>query len=94
LLHEQQTEEASRLVSELLLRPQKEATLSGAAGDCLSALERRCYEQQLHEVRKQLAETGLSPERMIELQQEGLDLRRKLDNIHALLMRQPSAPQR
>jgi DNA primase len=94
LLHERQTEEGARLVSELLLRSHKEETLVGAMADCLNSLEKRCLEQKLNEVKQQLGATDLSPAEMIKLQQQGLDLRRKLDNIHALLMRKPIAPQR
>jgi hypothetical protein len=94
LLHDRQVEAASRLVSELLLRPHKEGMLAMAASDCLNALEKRSLEQKLHEVKRQLGEPDLPPETILKLQQQGLDLRRKLDNIHALLMRKPSAPQR
>jgi DNA primase len=93
LLHEQQDEEASKLVSELLLRPHNAEVMAAVTSDCLNALERKWLEQQLHKVKLQLATQGLPAEEMLKLQQEGLDLRRKLDNIHALLMRKPTAPQ-
>jgi hypothetical protein len=86
LLNEAQDEEATRLVSELLLRPQLADQIDGAAADCLAALERQWVERQWRDLRAKLAQPGLPVLEVVKLQQQVLDLRRKLDNIPALSM--------
>lgn len=94
LLNEAQDEEATRLVSELLLRPQRADQIDGAAADCLAALERQWVERQWRQLRAHLAQPGLPASEVVKLQQQVLDLRRKLDNIPALSMQKnkPSGP--
>jgi hypothetical protein len=86
LLSESRDEETTRLVAESLLHAGRPDATAGAVSDCLAALEKRWLERQLAELRKQLALPKLGGLKSGELQQQVLDLRRRLDNIAELLM--------
>ena len=77
-------EAQSRLLSRLLLERTPKGEPSAVAAGCLATLERRWLEQQWQEVRRRLAQPGQSPEALLRLQKDALDLRRKLDNIAPL----------
>lgn len=81
-----QDEQKSRALSEALLKPLPCLQPAIAARDCLSSLQRRWVEQRLRDLRKQLQQPKLDSSQMIKLQQQVLDLRRKLDHIARLSM--------
>jgi DNA primase len=84
LLDSEKDDAASRLISKLLLRSVVIHDHAAAAADCLATLELRWMERQGRELQKRLAQAGLSGAEMAKVQQQLLDLRRKLDNIHPL----------
>jgi DNA primase len=86
LLSESQDEETARLVSESMLRAGWLGATGEAVRDCLAALEKCWLERQLAQLRKELVQHRLSGSKIGDLQQQVLDLRRRLDNIAALLM--------
>ncbi len=87
LLNELVDEESGRLVSKLLLlKPTADEKVTTAASDCLRALERLWVERQWRALQKRLRQAGLGSSEVVKLQQQVLDLRRKLDNIPALSM--------
>jgi len=81
LLRETQEEDASQLVTSLMMIPPPGQEHSRATQDCLAALERNSLEEEWRELRKELAQTGLPTATLAGLQQRVLDLRRRLDNI-------------
>jgi Mg/Co/Ni transporter MgtE len=81
LLNQVSDEEEKRLLAELMLTAQPKTAGVQATTDCLAALERRALEQQLRELRKQLSQPDLTKSATVALQQQVLDLRRKLDHI-------------
>ena len=86
LLNQVSDEEEKRLLAELMLTAQPKTAGVQATTDCLAALERRALEQQLRELRKQLSQPDLTKSATVALQQQVLDLRRKLDHIAPLSM--------
>jgi len=87
LLSELRDEESAQLVSKLLLaKPTSQEKVTTAASDCLRALERQWVERQWRALQKRLRQAGLASSEVARLQQQVLDLRRKLDNIPALSM--------
>jgi DNA primase len=86
LLNQVSDEEEKRLLAELMLTAQPKTAGVQATTDCLAALERRALEQQLRELRKQLSQPDLTKSATVALQQQVLDLRRKLDHIAQLSM--------
>jgi DNA primase len=80
-------ETANRLLSGLLLQPLPKGEPASITAGCLTTMERRWLEQQWQQLRRELARPGHTPEEMMRLQKAALDLRRKLDNIPALLKR-------
>lgn len=93
LMNASQTEDATKLVSRLMLTAHRDAQAE-AAGDCLRALERLWVERQWKDLRKQLAQPSLPRMEMIKLQERVLDLRRRLDNIAPLRMEKNQSPVR
>lgn len=79
-------DESNRFLSKLLLLPPPKGDPTGITAGCLNTLERRWLEQQWQETRRRLTQTKLEPAEMMHLQKQALDLKRKLDNIPALLM--------
>ena len=90
LLNHDKDDVAVRLVAKLLLKPSTALDPATAAADCLAALERQWVERKGRELQKRLAQPELSSAEMTKLQQQLLDLRRKLDDIHTLLRRKGS----
>lgn len=90
LLNAEKDDVTTRLVTKLLLKPSTVLDPAAAAADCLAALERHWMEQKGRELQKRLARPGLSRTEISEVQQQLLDLRRKLDNIHPLSRRKGS----
>ena len=86
LLNQVSDEEEKRLLAELMLTAQPKMAGVQATTDCLAALERRALEQQLRELRRQLSQPDLTKSATVALQQQVLDLRRKLDHIAPLSM--------
>ena len=86
LLNQVSDEEEKRLLAELMLTAQPKTAGVQATTDCLAALERRALEQQLRELRKRLSQPDLTKSATVALQQQVLDLRRKLDHIAQLSM--------
>jgi DNA primase len=84
LLDRQPNEEMARLVSELLLSPQVAKRSELIAADCLSTLERHWLSRQLSGLQRQSERPGLPAVEVVRLQQQVLDLRRKLDHIAPL----------
>jgi hypothetical protein len=89
LLNRPQSEEASNLVSKLLLNAQSPKRPEAIAADCLATLERQWLERQLRDVRKELARPGVGPAEVAKLQKQWLDLDSKLRHIAAFLMGKP-----
>jgi hypothetical protein len=84
LLNELQDEASAGLVSKLLLlKPTLDEKVTMAASDCLGALERQWAEGQYQALMKLQRQAGLDGSESLRLQQQVLDLRRKLDNIPA-----------
>jgi len=83
LLGRSQEEEPARLVSELIMKALPGVEHSGAAQDCLAALERNALERESRAVRQELARPGVPTEELTILQKQMLDLRRRMDNIAA-----------
>jgi DNA primase len=81
---------ATRLVARLLLEPSTVPDSAAAAADCLAVLERHWMERKGRELQKRLARPGVSRAEMTKIQQQLLDLRGKLDNIHPLSRRKGS----
>lgn len=79
-------EEAKRLLSELMLTPALKADAMQATVDCLGTLERRWVEGELRELREHLSRPDLPQKTMVSLQQQVLDLRKRLDHIAQLSM--------
>ena len=86
LLNQPQSDQTSRLISELLLNQQAVKQPEAAAADCLATLEQRWVKQRLSEVRRQLEQPGLRAEDSAPLHQQLLDLDSKLRHIAAFLM--------
>ncbi|MGA2140566.1 MAG: DNA primase [Verrucomicrobiia bacterium] len=86
LLNRPQSEATSNLVSNLLLNAQSPKRPEAVAADCLATLERQWLEQQLRDVRKELARPGVGPAEVAKLQKQWLDLDSKLRHIAAFLM--------
>lgn len=87
LLNELQDEESGQLISKLLLlKSTADEKVTTAGGDCLRALERLWVERQWRTLQKRLRQAGLESSEVVKLQQQVLDLRRKLDNIPAPAM--------
>ena len=86
LLNRSQTEETTQLISELLLNSERVKRPEVVAADCVATLEKRWLERQLNDIRKQLAQPGLSAAQSAPLQQQVLDLNSKLRHIAAFLM--------
>jgi DNA primase len=84
LLDRPQNEEMGRLVSELLLSPQVTKRPEAVATDCLATLERNWLTRILSSLRRQLETPGMPVVEIVRLQQQVLDLRRKLDHIAQL----------
>lgn len=94
LLNSAPEDDGARLVARLLIAPlPPEARRLAAVEDCLATLRRRWVEREWQRVQRQLRQPGLSPAQVARLQQEGLDLRRKLDHISPLSVRQNSTGQ-
>jgi DNA primase len=85
LLNHPQSDQTSRLVSELLLNQQTVKQPEAAAADCLATLEQRWVKQRLSELRRQLEQPGLSAADSAPLHQQLLDLDSKLRHIAAFL---------
>ncbi len=94
LLADVQDETGGRLISQLALSRQLQEKLDGAAQDCLARLERQWVERSCRQLRNRLAQAGLSMSEVAQLQQQVLDLRRKLDNIAPLSMAKAKAAPR
>jgi hypothetical protein len=86
LLNQPQSEDASRLISELLLNPQAVKKPEAVAADCLATVEKRWVEMQLRENRKRMTQPGINAADVAKLQQQVLDLTSKLRHIAAFLM--------
>jgi DNA primase len=86
LLNQPQSDQTSRLISELLLNQQAVKLPEAAAADCLATLEQRWVKQRLSEVRRKLEQPGLSAADSAPLHQQLLDLDSKLRHIAAFLM--------
>jgi DNA primase len=86
MLNQVSDEDEKRLLSELLLTAQPQTAGVQATTDCLATLQRRALEQQLRELRQQLSQPDLTKSATVALQQQVLDLRRKLDHIAQLSM--------
>jgi DNA primase len=84
LLHDADEPE-NRLLSALLLQPALKGEPIRLAAGCLVTLERRWIESRCQQIRRRLAQPGCTPEDVMRLQKEALDLRRKLEHIPALL---------
>jgi len=78
-------EEASRLVSALLMRPPGRGEPVTIAADCLATLERTWLEGESRRLRKSLTQKGLTAPEILEIQGRILDLRRRMDHIASLL---------
>jgi len=86
LLNQPQSDQTSRLISELLLNQQAVKLPEAAAADCLATLEQRWVKQRLSEVRRKLEQPGLGAADSAPLHQQLLDLDSKLRHIAAFLM--------
>jgi DNA primase len=73
------------LVAELLLEALPGGEPAVVATECVVAIERHYLEARMRQLRKQLAAANLPATRTAELQQQVLDLRRRLDHIAAPL---------
>ncbi len=94
LLNELGDEDASRLVSRLLMQKlPAEDRRAAAVTECLGALQRRWVEREWQRVQRRLRQPGLPPGEVTVLQQQVLDLRRKLDHIPPLSVRQHATGQ-
>lgn len=80
------SDEAAQLVTELLMSPAYQGELMPLAERSLTALERHWLQRQLREIPKRLGQKGLPVTEIVRLQQQVLDLKRKLDHIPALSM--------
>jgi DNA primase len=89
LLNQPQSDQTSRLVSELLLNQQTVKQPEAAAADCLATLEQRWVKQRLSELRRQLEQPGLSAADSAPLHQQLLDLLSKLQHIATFLKGKP-----
>lgn len=85
LLNQPQSDQTSRLISELLLNQRAVKHPEAAAADCLATLEQRWIKQRLSEVRRQLEQPGLRAEESAPLHQQLLDLDSKLRHIATFL---------
>ena len=85
LLNQPQSDQTSRLVSELLLNQQTVKQPEAAAADCLATLEQRWVKQRLGEVRRQLEKPGLRAADSAPLHQQLLDLDSRLRHIATFL---------
>jgi len=68
----------------LLLSPQVAKRPELVAADCLSTLERHWLSRQLSGLQRQMERPGMPVVEIVRLQQQVLDLRRKLDHIAPL----------
>jgi len=94
LLNRAPSEAVSRLLSRLLLEPALTSDQhAGAVTDCLGALERQWVQGQWRDLHRQLAQPGLSREKLVSLQQRVLDLRRVLDHSDRLSSLNSTSPQ-
>jgi DNA primase len=85
-------DEDKRFLAGLMLTAQLQTTGVQAATDCLAALEKLALEGRIRELRSQLTHPGLTPSAMVVLQQEVLDLRRKIDHIGRPSMERKKLP--
>jgi DNA primase len=90
VLSHEKDDVATRLVAKLLLEPLTVPDSTAAAADCLATLERQWMERNGRELQKRLSQSNLSKAEITKVQQQLLDLRRKLDNIHPLSRRNGS----
>jgi len=89
LLNQPQSDQTSRLVSELLLNQESVKQPEAAAADCLATLEQRWMKQRLGELRRQLQQPGLSAADSAPLHQQLLDLDSRLRHIATFLKGKP-----
>jgi DNA primase len=89
LLNQPQSDQTSRIISELLLNQQAVKQPEAAAADCLATLEQRWVKQRLSEVRRKLEQPGLSAADSAPLHQQLLDLDSKLRHIATFLKGKP-----
>ena len=86
LLSRRSETEHCRVLSAILLRPPIRGSAAVAAQECLVSLEGKWLKARLADIHKRLKRADLESSAMLKLQQEALDLRRKLDNITRLSM--------